>query len=433
MSQSNFIIELLKNEVRPAIGCTEPVAIALGTAYGAQLIGEKPTKITVLTNKAIYKNGMDVGIPGTEKTGLDVAAALGAALSDPSKGLELLGEVTPEKKEIADSYLKEIPIRVDIADTDKAVYIKVLIESKNHKAEVLIYDRHDQLIELSLDGKVLSTIHKDAVTEGLSDNNDEKEKFYRFKLEEIVETIEKIPAEKLHFLLEGLEMNKKAAQLGMEKRFGLGVGFNMYQNMKEGLISEDFANLAFVLTAAASDVRMSGERVSVMSSSGSGNNGLTAILPLVALQKVKSLDDATLARALAISHTITSYVKYYIGRLSNLCGCSIAAAIGSGSAIAWVLGGKSAIAGTVNNIIANQAGVVCDGAKPGCSLKLGTAAMTAVQAALLSLKGTIIIDHNGLTDPCAEKSIENLALLSSKGMKDVDESIIDIMQNRRSY
>ena len=204
----------------------------------------------------------------------------------------------------------------------------------------------------------------------------------------------------------------------------------MQKNIDVGLVAQDLANLAVVLTAAASDVRMSGERVSVMSSSGSGNNGLTAILPLAALQDIRPLDDDALVRALAISHTITSYVKHYIGRLSNLCGCSIAAAIGSGSAIAWVLGGKGAIAGTVNNIIANQAGVICDGAKPGCALKLGTAAMTAVQAALLSIKGTVIEDPNGLADPCAEKSIENLATLSSNGMSNVDRTIIDIMQNR---
>jgi|LSQX01.2.fsa_nt_gb L-cysteine desulfidase len=428
MSYSNFIIELLTNEVRPAIGCTEPVAVALCTAYGTELLGEEPKKITVFTSKSIYKNGMDVGIPGTKKTGLDVAAALGAALKDSSKGLELLGDVTDEKREMADKYLQEYSITVDIADTDRAVYIEALLESEHHHSRALILDRHDHLVELSLDGKDLPLVKKVSDTGSIS--KEEKEKFYHIKLQEIAEVIEGIPAEKLYFLLEGLEMNKKTAALGINERYGLGVGFNMQKNIDEGLVAQDLANLAFVLTAAASDVRMSGERVSVMSSSGSGNNGLTAILPLAALQDIRPLDDDALVRALAISHTITSYVKHYIGRLSNLCGCSIAAAIGSGSAIAWVLGGKGAIAGTVNNIIANQAGVICDGAKPGCALKLGTAAMTAVQAALLSIKGTVIEDPNGLADPCAEKSIENLATLSSNGMSNVDRTIIDIMQNR---
>lgn len=371
---------------------------------------------------------MDVGIPGTEKTGLDVAAALGASLNDSSKGLELLGDMNDEKKEIANKYLEECSITVKIADTDKTVYIEALLESQNHQSRALILERHDQLVELSLDGKSLPLAKKENTSVDISP--EEKGRFYHIKLEEIAEAIEQIPGEQLYFLLEGLEMNKKAAALGIKEHYGLGVGFNMQKNIEEGLIGEDLASLAFVLTAAASDVRMSGERVSVMSSSGSGNNGLTAILPLAALEQIKPLDDATLARALAISHTITSYVKHYIGRLSNLCGCSIAAAIGSGSAIAWVLGGKIAIPATVNNIIANQAGVICDGAKPGCALKLGTAAITAVQAALLSLKGTTIQDPNGLVDPCAEKSIENLAALSSVGMAKVDEAIIDIMQNR---
>lgn len=428
MSHSNFIIELLRNEVRPAIGCTEPVAIALATAYGAQLLGEMPQKITILTSKGIYKNGMDVGIPGTEKTGLDVAAALGAALADPSKGLELLGDVTEEIRQKADRYLATLPIHVDLADTDKPVYIEAFLEGAHHHARARITDRHDRLVELSLDGENLPLVQKETLVQTLSE--EEKESFYHLRLVDIAEIIEALPGEELAFLLEGLDMNRQAAERGLEAPYGLGVGYNMQKNIEEGLIAEDLANLAFVLTAAASDVRMSGERVSVMSSSGSGNNGLTAILPLAALQEVKKLDEDTLARALAISHTITSYVKHYIGRLSNLCGCSIAAAIGSGSAIAWVLGGKNAIPGTVNNIIANQSGVICDGAKPGCALKLGTAAITAVQSALLALKGTQLHDPNGLSDPCAEKSIENLAALSASGMTRVDDTIIAIMRNR---
>lgn len=430
MSKQAFIVELLKHEVRPAIGCTEPVAIALATAYATKALGEEPEEILVSMSKGIYKNAMDVGIPGTDKTGLDVAAALGAALKDPEKELELLGEITEKTRAIADEYLKNIPIVVQVSDKENNVLIEVHVKGKNHKAHAMIEGRHDRLTELSVDGESFALPEMESSKQVLSE--EESKEFYASSIDELVSTIETMPLEDLQFLLDGLQMNRKVAEQGMEKAYGLGVGHSTHKNIEEGFVSSDLSNLAYMLTAAASDVRMSGERISVMSSSGSGNNGLTAILPLAALQEMKDLEDVTIARALAISHVITSYVKHYIGRLSNLCGCSIAASIGSGAAIAWALGGRDKVAATINNIIANQAGVICDGAKPGCALKLGTAAMTAVQAALLSLQGTVLEDHNGLTDPRPEKSIQNLAKLSSVGMGQVDLTIIDIMKNRKN-
>lgn len=425
---SDFIIKLLKEEVRPALGCTEPVAIALASAYGAQLLGEEPQKIEISSSRAIYKNGMDVGIPGIDKTGLDVAAALGAALADPSGGLELLGAIDENTRKKADKFLEEKRVLVEVASDDRPVYIEARLESENHTSRVLILDRHDRLVELSLDGKLVHSLDEEAASSALDKKL--KEDFYNSKILDIVESVEKLPVEELAFLLEGLEINLEAARLGIKDSYGLGVGHSMEKNMEEGLVARDFANMAYLLTAAASDVRMSGERVSVMSSSGSGNNGLTAILPLAALRELRPLDDEAMIRALAISHLLTSYIKYYIGRLSNLCGCSIAAAIGSGSAIAWLLSGRDIIPATINNIIANQSGVICDGAKPGCALKLGTAASTAVQSALLALQGTILEDHNGITSPVVERSIKNLAALSSPGMASVDDTVISIMQGR---
>lgn len=430
MSKQAFIVELLKHEVRPGIGCTEPVAIALATAYATKALGEEPEELLVYLSKGIYKNAMDVGIPGTDKTGLDVAAALGAALKDPGRELELLGDITDKTREKADEYLSRIPIDVKVSDKESNVLVEVYAKGKNHQAHALIEGRHDRLTELSLDGESFPLPEMESSKQAFSE--EEYKEFYSSSIDELVTTIEAIPFEELQFLLDGLMMNKEVAKQGMDKPYGLGVGHSTHKNIEEGFISSDLSNLAYMLTAAASDVRMSGERISVMSSSGSGNNGLTAILPLAALQEIKDLDDDTIVRALAMSHVITSYVKYYIGRLSNLCGCSIAASIGSGSAIAWALGGKDKVAPTINNIIANQAGVICDGAKPGCALKLGTAAMTAVQAALLTLQGTELEDHNGLTDPLPERSIQNLATLSSYGMGKVDLTIIDIMKNRKN-
>lgn len=431
MNIKNQIIEILKNEVKPAVGCTEPVAVALNTANAMNLLptdSKVISKITVELSKGIYKNGMDVGIPNTEKIGLDVAASLGAATS-PKFGLEILGKISAEELKKAEkaSELYEVDIKV-AKDNKKPVYIKTTIENSMHTAVAITEDKHDNLVYLSLDSKEILNKRYDVSEQDI--NTDLAESFYSLPIDTIVKEIEEINYKDIKFLLDGIEMNMQAAKVGIERKFGLGIGYNFHKNIEKGIVSNDFANLAYMLTAAASDVRMSGQSVPVMSSSGSGNNGLTAILPLAAYREIYNVSVENLAKAAAISHIITSYVKKYIGRLSNLCGCSLAASIGSGSAIAWLLSGREYITPTINNIIANQAGVICDGAKPGCALKLGTAAATAVQSALLAIEGTVIDEYNGIASKNAEESIRNLGMLSSNGMKPVDDAVIGIMLNR---
>ncbi len=432
MDIKRHIIEILNREIKPAIGCTEPVAVALNTAYGVSILpndSKEISKITVEVSKGIYKNGMDVGIPNTNKIGLHIAASLGASIGDPKCGLEILGKITNEELKYSEKILEscEINVKVD-KDNNKPVYIKTTIENKNHVSVAITEDKHDNIVLLSIDGNEILNKRNGASKENNNDN--EEQNFYSLPINTIVEEIEKLDYEDIKFLLDGMEMNMNIAKEGLDKKHGLGVGYSYNSNMKNGLISKDFVNLAYALTAAASDVRMSGYSMPVMSSSGSGNNGLTAILPLAAYKEIMKISDEDLVKALAISHIITSYVKRYIGRLSNLCGCSIAASIGSGAAIAWLLGDKNAITSTINNIIANQAGVICDGAKPSCALKLGTAASTAVQSALLAIEGITIKDFNGIVDNQVEKSIRNLAKLSGEGMKNIDDTVIEIMLNR---
>ncbi|MDU5081846.1 L-serine ammonia-lyase, iron-sulfur-dependent, subunit alpha [uncultured Tissierella sp.] len=432
MDIKRHIIEILNREIKPAIGCTEPVAVALNTAYGVSILpndSKEISKITVEVSKGIYKNGMDVGIPNTNKIGLHIAASLGASIGDPKCGLEILGKITNEELKYSEKILEscEINVKVD-KDNNKPVYIKTTIENKDHVSIAITEDKHDNIVLLSIDGNEILNKRNGANKENNNDN--EEQNFYNLPINTIVEEIEKLDYEDIKFLLDGMEMNMNIAKEGLDKKHGLGVGYSYNSNMKNGLISKDFVNLAYALTAAASDVRMSGYSMPVMSSSGSGNNGLTAILPLAAYKEIMKISDEDLVKALAISHIITSYVKRYIGRLSNLCGCSIAASIGSGAAIAWLLGDKNAITSTINNIIANQAGVICDGAKPSCALKLGTAASTAVQSALLAIEGITIKDFNGIVDNQVEKSIRNLAKLSGEGMKNIDDTVIEIMLNR---
>lgn len=426
MSIKENILYILNNEVKPAIGCTEPVAIALCAAAAASCIAkENIDLVEVHLSPNIYKNGMNVGIPNSNEIGLDVAAALGIAKQNYEKGLEILGEIDDDCRNIAKKLLEVNKILVKIADTDKKIYVKVIVKSGNNTSKAVIEDRHDNIVNISLNDDIILS------KESISINNSSSgvdESFFDSPILDIIKTIEILDFEDTKFMLKGLEMNMSAAKLGMNQRLGIGTGYAIKQNMDKGIIGTDLANLAMMLTSAASDARMSGLSVPVMSSNGSGNNGLTAILPIAAYNEINPSNEVDLSKALAISHVITAYVKHYIGRLSPLCGCSIAASTGSACAITWLMGGTYAqIQGTVKNILANQSGVICDGAKPGCALKLGTAAAAGVQSSILAMEGYYACKNNGIVTGTAEQSIKNLKTLSDNGMSNVDRTIIDIM------
>ncbi len=425
MTIKENILYILNNEVKPAIGCTEPVAIALCAAAAASCINRADLDLVeVYLSSNIYKNGMNVGIPNSNEIGLDVAAALGAAKRECEKGLEILGEVDDDCRNIAKSLICNNKVIVKIADTDKKVYVKVIVKSGDDTAEAIIEDKHDNIVSISLNNSFL----KKELNTDKNFNGSIDESFFDSSIMDIIKTIEDLSFEDTKFMLEGIEMNMSAAKMGIDKRLGIGTGYAMKQNMDKGILGKDLANTAMMLTSAASDARMSGLSVPVMSSNGSGNNGLTAILPIAAYNELNPTNEVDLSKALAISHVITSYVKHYIGRLSPLCGCSIAASTGSACAITWLMGGSYAqIQGTVKNILANQSGVICDGAKPGCAFKLGTAAAAGVQSSLLAMGGYYACKNNGIVTGTAEQSIKNLKTLSEKGMSNVDRTIIDIM------
>ena len=426
----NLLIDLLKAEVRPAVGCTEPVAVALNAAAARENLGSdfnftKNTRIKVEVSKSIYRNGLDVGIPNSDIVGLDRAASLGLAIGDTSRGLLLLSDLSQDKREECEFIYKEIRPEIIISDCDSPVYIKTTIIDGNRESTATSKLRHDNIVARSLDGKEL------LVEEKLVE--EEKQDFsqvYDLDILDIIEAVERLDYKDLAFLKEGLEMNMKAAKMGVREKYELGVGYSYYKNIEKGRICKDLNNLAYAYTAAASDVRMSGEFIEIMSLGGSGNNGITASIPIYVYSDLYDIDEESLLKALAISYILTLYGKGYIGRLSNLCGCSLAASIGVTAAITWLMGDKKQIGGAINNIIGNLSGVICDGAKGSCSLKLGTAASSSIQSALLAIEDSAMDVDNGIVNKKVERSLENLSLLSKQGMKDTDDTIIDIMKNR---
>ena len=420
-----LFIEILKNEVKPAMGCTEPIAVAFAAAKAKEILKKDDfNQMVVKVSPNFYKNGLAVGIPHTTFVGLDIAAIVGFIDGDASSGLEVLKNVKDEKIKHADALLSKVDLKV--MDTDESVYIHVKVIKGSESAEVVIQGKHDQIIAIRKNGHLIHRENADVTNSKALDLS----KFYKLTVMEIVETVEKMDFESLKFMLKGYEMNKAIALEGLRVKHGFGIGYNIKKLVDEGIIGDDLVNQASILTAAASDARMDGVNMPVMSSNGSGNNGITAILPIVAYAEKHKVSDEKIAKAIAISHLINNYIKKEIGRLSAMCSCSVSAGSSASAAIVWLKGGsKEAIEGTIKNMIGNVSGMICDGAKRGCAIKLSTAANLSVMNAELSIKGSIVGHKNGIVNHTVEKTIKNLGILSRKGMKLTDTVILDIMKN----
>ncbi len=424
----NLILELLKQEVKPAMGCTEPIAVALAAAKVREFCDSDDfEQMQIILSANIFKNGLAVGIPHTSFTGLDVAGLLGFWQGDAEAGLQVLRNVDDAKIPELKSSLPKI--KVSIADTDKKVYIQVIVSAGGKNLQATIQDLHDNFTDY---GPVddLTILQKSS-----GNNQSGANKFAKIFEEDVydlIKVIEQIPAEEILFMLDGARMNESVAKIGLSQRMGMAVGHTIKELVEEGRIGNHLPTIASEYTAAAADVRMSGASVPVMSSNGSGNNGITAIMPLVAYAKIYHPSDENLAKAIAISHLVNAYVKNSIGRLSPICSCGVSAGASSSAGLVWLMGGsRQHIEGAVKNVFGNVAGMLCDGAKDGCALKLSTAAYFSVASALFASKETIIKAGDGIIAETLEDTIHNLGKVSNKGLYPADKAMIEVMLDER--
>jgi len=424
--------DILQMEVTLALGCTEPVAVALGAAAAASLLVEgQPERIEVWVDPNIYKNGMAVAIPGSGGlSGIDTAAALGACGGDPRRGLEVLESLDEAAVTKAQALLKAGRVLVNLRE-ESGLHIRTRISSATETAESVITDLHNNIVSLSLNGKPVTDSPLLTVSPSASGKTRlaELEEWLReLTLEEIYDLLDELDEEDLAFLQEGVDHNLRLAEHGLKYGGGLGIGKGIDRLLKQKLLVNDMATSARRLTSAAADARMSGARLPAMSSAGSGNHGLTAILPIWAIKDFIDCDREAVLRAIALSHIITAYVKAHTGRLSAVCGCSVAAGAGATAGITYLVGGDVGhMAGAIRNIMEDLAGVICDGAKAGCALKLNTAAGAAVQAALFSLQGINVKDTDGIVGTSTENTVRNMGTLSHQGMVETDKTILRIM------
>lgn len=432
---SYTVKDLLRLEVAPALGCTEPVAVALAAAATMSLLPDRSfDSIELWLDPNVYKNGLAVMIPGTGGlSGLDLAAALGAYGGDPARKLEVLAPIDEETVRQASAAVKNGLVKVNLLKDQVGLHVRARATSGSDVAEALIQSLHDNIVSMSLNGEAVeSPLISTGCAPGKTGLDDLEEWLKALTLHDLVNLTDDLDKDDLDFIREGVDVNMRLASEGLKHGLGLGVGKTLERLVRQRLIKKDMILAARILTSGASDARMGGAPLPAMSSAGSGNHGLTAILPIWAVKDYLDVEESTVLEAIGLSHVITAYVKAYTGRLSAVCGCSVAAGAGAAAGVTYLLGGTAQhIAGAIKNLTEDLAGIICDGAKAGCALKLATAAGTAVQAALFSLQGVNVHFTDGIIGQSPEETMRNVGTLSTEGMIETDRTILNIMLEKQ--
>lgn len=419
------IIALIQKEVVPAIGCTEPIAVALCVAKATETLGSRPEKISVLLSANILKNAMGVGIPGTGMIGLPIAIALGALIGKSEYQLEVLKDCTPEAveegKKIIESQAIDISLKYGI---EEKLYIEVKCTAGNEEATAIISGGHTRFVYVSKNNEVLLNEN----TNSSSESNDVE---VELNLKKVYDFAMTSPLDEIKFILESKRLNKLAAERSLKGHYGHELGKTlMYSHTEQNIMGNNTFTHILSYTSAACDARMAGAMIPVMSNSGSGNQGIAATLPVVVYAENHNKSEEELVRALILSHLTVIYIKQSLGRLSALCGC-VVAATGSSCGITYLMGGGyQQIVFAVQNMIANLTGMICDGAKPSCALKLTSGVSTAVLSAIMAMEQKCVTSVEGIIEDSVDLSIRNLTKIGSVGMNETDKLVLDIMTHK---
>lgn len=421
------IIRLIQSEMKPGMGCTEPAAIGLAVSGACGRLDSRAEAVHLKLSSNIFKNAFCVKIPNTDEAGIPLAAALGALLAGRENTMELFARVTAELTKEAKRMLKCGLITMEV-EPDTRFYIEVTARSGRETVRTITLDRHDNLVYIEKDGVILLDRREDHNV----DSCEGELWITESSICDLVDICEKIPVEKIAFLKEGIEMNRLAAQMGLNRDYGLNVGKKIRGMVKKGVIPDDLASYVKMNVSAACDCRMGGAPLSAMTVLGSGNQGFEAILLPASAAEYLGSGEEKMLRSVMMSILLTIRIKYHVGRLSPICGATLSGAAGAG-AIVWLMGGsRKQIDGAIQNMLGSLAGMLCDGAKDGCALKLGNCAGEAVLAAGLAMEGSIIRQTDGIISSRVEDTIRNMARLSREGMAGADMNIISIMLSKEN-
>ena len=421
------ILDLLRCEVVPAIGCTEPIAVALCVARAKELLGAEPDEIVIYLSKNVYKNALAVGIPNTGMTGLPIAIALGATVGKSDYMLEVLRDATPKAVAYAKEYMVHIPIQIHINyDAPSILYIHAEVRKGDQTAQATIMNEHTNFVEVN-----------EVVRVENNENKGKKERSEELSLRRVFDFAMEVDTNDISFLQDGAEMNTAAAETSFADQYGHGLGRLLRANTLTATpeMEKLFGNTLFTkiisYTCGACDARMSGAMVQVMSNSGSGNQGISCSIPVYLYAKENNCSTEKTLRALALSNLTVIYIKQSLGRLSALCGC-VVAATGSAAGITYLMGGNyEEVTYAIKNMIANISGMICDGAKPGCALKVTSGVATAIFSSYLAMQHSFADSSEGIVEDDIDRTIRNLTRIGHDGMQVTDDLILDIMTHKQ--
>jgi L-cysteine desulfidase len=424
----NVLKEVLTHEVFPALGCTEPIAVAYAASLAGHAVQDGQLQsLFIIVDRGVYKNGMAVPVPNTDGArGNLIAGVLGALIKRPDLKMEVLKAVTPECLALAKAILQDRKARIVCDKTQTGLYIEVRLQTTAGSARAVLRGGHTNVLLIERDGR---PVFEAPQGETPRSNLDYRQTLKAMPLAELVKAAEAADAEDLAYIQRGIEMNLAIAEVGHDLK---RVGYYLDDLLAKGYLQDDVFSAAKRMTAAAADARMAGMSYPVMASGGSGNQGVVAILVPYSVGRHFKIPEATILRSVALSHLLNGYVKTYTGDLSPICGCAIAAGVGAAAAIVYQQKGPdlAKITLAINTIISDLGGMLCDGAKEGCALKVVSSTDAAIRAAYMALNGHGITAVEGFVGRTAEETIRNLSRISEIGMGKVDDTMIEIMSEK---
>ncbi|EHA1005894.1 MAG: L-serine ammonia-lyase, iron-sulfur-dependent, subunit alpha [Clostridium perfringens] len=418
-------LKTLKKEVVPSEGCTEPIAIAYAASIASEHLKGEIKEVNIYLSKNVIKNALGVGIPGTGGVGIEIAAALGISIQKSYKKLTILSNFTEDELKKAKEIVDKNIINIKQKNTNKALYIEVELLSETSKSKVIIEDTHTNVTLIECNDEIIMDNNSEV-------SEDLEEDYKLFKIADIYNFAKEADFDDIKFILESAKMNEKVSEEGLKGDYGLQVGSKIIQKGNFNLFSNDASNKIIAASAAASDARMDGCAMPIMTTAGSGNQGIACSIPVAQTARLLDKSEEELARALVLSNLVTIRIKKHMGRLSPLCGAGIAGATGASCGITYLLGGNlENINYCINNMISDLSGMICDGAKETCALKIATGTNAAIQCANLAINGISATANDGIVAKDVEETIESIETLIQNGFKNVDDTILNIMLEKK--
>ncbi|CAM4144593.1 MULTISPECIES: serine dehydratase subunit alpha family protein [Lelliottia] len=423
----NHFIRAVQEEVKPALGCTEPISLALACAMAAQQLSGAVTHIEAWVSPNLMKNGLGVTVPGTGMVGLPIAAALGALGGNAQGGLEVLKGVSTDSVEQAKALLNAGKVQVKLQEPcAEILYSRARVYAGEESASVTIAGGHTRVVQITCQGETCFTLDE----QPQSDADDPLAMLSRTTLSQILEFVEQVPFSKIGFILEAARLNDALSREGLTGQWGLHIGATLNKQRSRGFMAQDLGSDIVIRTSAASDARMGGATLPAMSNSGSGNQGITATMPVLVVAEHLQADDEKLARALMLSHLAAIYIHYQLPRLSALCAATTAA-MGAAAGMAWLLDGRyQTLSMAISSMIGDVSGMICDGASNSCAMKVSTSVGSAWKAVMMALDDSAVTGNEGIVADDVEHSIANLCSLACQSMQATDRQIIEIMANK---